>query len=125
MTRVTPVTPVYRTSSQKYGKSERESPWFQYGTDEDYKAWCRKQRSAYSAKTGDIVYAHYRTAANSGTGMKPPFSGLPLTMQEHQMQHRIGQYNFRHKTWWEDNVREHLERWASEVSCKSRPCDVE
>lgn len=114
MTRINPIDPIYRSNHQKHGKGERESPWFQFGTDEDYKAWCRLQRSAYSGKSFEVVYAHYRTANNAGIALKPPYSGLPLTRQEHDLQHRIGQYNFRHKQWWEDNVKSHLERWANE-----------
>lgn len=94
------------------GKAERESPWFQFGTDEQYKAWCRKRPSAYSGKNENVVYAHYRTAANSGVGMKPPFSGIPLTFTEHNLQHRVGQYSFMERERWEYLVNQHLRLWA-------------
>lgn len=96
-------------------KSERESPWFEYGTDAQYQAFCRELPSALSGKTENIVFAHYRTAANSGTGIKPPFSGIPLTFMEHRHQHEVGQYSFRPREWWEEQVERHLQIWAHYV----------
>lgn len=109
-----PVTPknVKRT---KTSKSERESPWYQYGSDKEYQAWCRKQPSAYSGRKTDIVYAHYRTSDNSGTGIKPPFSGIPLTWEEHTIQHQVGQYNFMPKWQWEIEVEAHLKAWVNSL----------
>lgn len=93
-------------------KSERESEWFQYGTDKEYQAFCRRLPSCVSGHTGNVIFAHYRTAANSGTGIKPPFSGVPMTYAEHAKQHQIGQYAFKPREWWEYEVRRHLDMWA-------------
>lgn len=39
--------------------------------------------------------AHIRTAANSGTGLKPPdWHVVPLCSQHHRIQHQIGQLSF-------------------------------
>ncbi len=69
-------------------KSERESPWSKYGTDKQYQAFVRTLPSAVSGQTQNIVYAHYRTAKNSGIGIKPVYSGIPLTYVEHLEQHQ-------------------------------------
>jgi len=97
------------------GKAERESPWFRYGTDNQYQAWVRKQPSALSGSTSNIVYAHYRTARNSGIGIKPPFSGIPLTYIEHLEQHQIGQFNFMPREWWVEQVNFHLNEWIKSL----------
>lgn len=104
---------------KKHSRAERESQWYRYGSDADYQAWCRKRPSACSGQTANVVYAHYRTAKNSGTGVKPVFSGIPLTYKEHQLQHRIGQYNFMTRERWEYLVDMHLKLWVE--SCKNKP----
>lgn len=51
--------------------------------------------------TGDrIEFAHLRTAANAGTGLKPHSAyGVPLCATHHAEQHRVGMETFqrRHK----------------------------
>jgi len=96
-------------------KSERESPWFKYGTDKQYQAWCRTQPSAYSGDTRNIVFAHHRTAANAGTGFKPPFSGIPLTYEEHNLQHQIGAWSFMSRDRWDFLCQLHLEKWVNSM----------
>jgi len=96
-------------------KSERESPWFKYGTDADYQKFCRTLPSAYSNSRDNIVYAHYRTAQNSGIGIKPPYSGIPLTWAEHTLQHQIGQYSLMSRERWEFLVQLHLEKWRNSL----------
>jgi hypothetical protein len=69
------------------------------GTDKQYQEWCRTQPSAFSGKAdwngahGEFrcVYAHCRRAGEAGTGYKPPYRGLPLTWDEHQLQHAKGE----------------------------------
>ncbi len=99
----------------KHSKSERESEWFQYGTDKEYQAFCRTLPCAITGKTNRIVYAHYRTAQNSGTAFKPPFSGIPLEYHEHLRQHQIGQFAFLPKERWEMLCRKYLEMWKNSV----------
>lgn len=96
-------------------KSEREHPFYEYGSDKQFQQFVRQQPSAYSNKAQNIVYAHYRTAANSGIGIKPPYSGIPLTYGEHQHQHQIGQYAFAPREWWEEKVKYYLELWKQEI----------
>lgn len=92
------------------------------GSDRAYLLWLRSQPSAidgqmdYDRDTGQrwCVPAHYRTAANSGTGCKPEYSAIPLTHAQHLEQHRIGQFNFKSRSWWQKQVRIHLTRWIKE-----------
>lgn len=71
--------------------------------DEKYLIWLRKQRSAYSNKSPCIA-AHFRTAKNSGIGIKPLYSAIPLTATEHDEQHRVGQFKFASRNWWEQTI---------------------
>ena len=113
--RINPISPSERTRKRTRNRAEAQSPWSEYGSDADYQAWCRKRPSAYSGKTTNIVFAHYRTANNSGIGVKPVYSGIPLTQTEHMIQHRIGQFNFMEKDRWEFLVEAHLKAWAASV----------
>lgn len=99
----------------KIKKSERESPWFKYGTDADYQKWCRTQPCAVTGKGGCIIFAHYRTAANSGVGIKPPFSGIPMEYHEHLRQHQIGQYAYLPRERWEYLCALYLEKWRNSL----------
>lgn len=46
----------------------------------------------------DIEFAHIRSAANSGTGLKPHDAfGISLCARHHKMQHEIGQPAFERK----------------------------
>lgn len=108
-----PVTPKGGKKVNRVGKSERESPWYQFGTDKEFQEFVRKQPSALSTSKKDIVFAHYRTAKNSGTANKPPFSGIPLTFEEHLIQHQIGQFNFMPRWWWETHVNMYLNEWVA------------
>lgn len=99
--RINPIDPIYR-----HTKRFREN-------DRDFLAWLRKQKSAVSGKTPCIA-AHYRTAANSGTGIKPLFSAIPLTAEEHNHQHQIGQFNFMPKEIWERLVATYVAKYHEE-----------
>ncbi len=55
--------------------------------------------------------AHFRTAQNSGVGAKPPYQAIPLTSEQHKLQHSIGTFDFRPREWWEENVSKYLQRW--------------
>lgn len=101
------------------GKSERESPWFKYGSDAKYRAWIQTQPSALSGQQDycdDGIMrceaAHFRTAATSGTGFKAPYSCIPLTHDEHQLQHGQGASELGDKEWWWHQVDHHLRKWA-------------
>ena len=92
------------------------SAYAHVGTDDDFQAWCRKQPCAFTGATYGVVYAHYRTAANSGIGMKPKYSGLPMTQSLHALQHQHGHDAVAPREEWERLVKLHLERWAKEVA---------
>lgn len=72
------------------------------GTREAQKIWPRHRRYVKSfgccvpGCTGQpIEFAHYRTAANSGTGIKPHDRfGISLCRSCHRSQHVIGQAEF-------------------------------
>ena len=91
------------------------------GSDRQYLLWLRTQPSAlsggmdYDPDTGMSFCdpAHFRTAKNSGTGTKPEYSAIPLTHAEHLRQHRIGQFAFQPREWWERQVEKYLRRWIA------------
>lgn len=86
--------PVYEKHTKRKRKVEN---------DDKYLEWLRKQRSAFS-NHWPTVAAHYRTANNSGIGIKPLFSAIPLTQKEHTEQHAIGTFKFAQRVWWEAMV---------------------
>lgn len=72
--------------------------WRWAGTDGDYQEWVRNQPSCVSGKqdwnngVGKCEYAHVRRVANgAGTGIKPEYCGVPLTHEEHALQHAQGE----------------------------------
>ena len=70
--------------------------WRAVGTDEEYQAWCRDKPCAVCMLAGQksevpVQYAHVRRAANSGTGLKPAYSGHPCCSEHHRMQHQHGE----------------------------------
>lgn len=72
--------------------------WRWAGGDADYQAWCRGRKSVVSGRAdwADGVarceYAHVRrVAAGAGVGIKPEYSGVPLTHAEHALQHSQGE----------------------------------
>lgn len=68
-------------------------------TDNDFIKWVRRQPSCVSGSFSEWVdgegrceFAHVRRVSRgSGTGIKPMFSGVPLTHDEHAMQHEKGE----------------------------------
>lgn len=78
--------------------------------DDLFLAWLRTLPSALSGRFPTEA-CHYRTAANAGVGCKPLYSAIPLTPEEHRKQHRIGQYNFMPREWWEEQVTTYVKRF--------------
>jgi hypothetical protein len=103
--------PPYQKQLKGKRNKKKQSP--AEAEDKTFRAWLRTQPSAYSGMSPCIA-AHYRTAANSGTGTKPLFSAIPLTVGEHNRQHQIGQYTFMPREWWEEKVAYYLERWKKQ-----------
>ena len=93
---------------QKGTKRKHDKP-----NDREFLAWIRTQPSALTGRTPCIA-AHYRTSKNSGIGCKPTYSAIPLTQQEHSEQHRIGQFNFMPKPWWEGKVEYYVSQWKKQ-----------
>lgn len=102
----------------KLRRTEANSPWSRYGSDDSFLAFLRLRPSAVSGRydwndgVGRCEACHYRHAGNSGWGMKPPYSAIPLTHKEHQMQTAITQYKFMPKERWEYLVEFYLKAWA-------------
>lgn len=61
------------------------------GTDGDFLAWIRTQPSCIDGDEYNIEACHVRRAANSGTGIKPKYSAIPLTHDQHFVQHHKGE----------------------------------
>lgn len=89
------------------------------GTDAEYQTWVRRWPSCLSGAyteyvngEGMNVYAHVRRVS-SGAGMaeKPPYSGIPLTDAEHQMQHQRGEGVFAPPEWYDAQARNYLYMW--------------
>jgi len=68
------------------------------GSDEEYRQWIQKQPSAYSGDfsewihgDGRCIAAHVRRAGEAGTAYKPLYACIPLTNDEHMLQHKSGE----------------------------------
>lgn len=67
------------------------------GTDEEYRKWiqgcasCISNKYNYTELGPKCEAAHVRRAGQSGTGYKAPYSCIPLTHEEHQLQHQKGE----------------------------------
>lgn len=91
----------YYQELYKSGFFNNPALWHWAGTDGNYQNWVRNQPSCVSRKFsayaedgsgGLCEYAHVRRVANgAGTGIKPEYSGVPLTHEEHALQHAQGE----------------------------------
>lgn len=115
--------------------------WPIIGTDQQYQEFTRKRRCVVTggymwdeAKGVERTeFAHVRRAGDSGTAIKPPFSGVPLVNEIHRLQHAGGEtaaydkYLIRRgidsggivtetaaKEWFEKKALENVEKWAHE-----------
>lgn len=68
------------------------------GPDTEYHAWIQRQPSCVSKKfseyvngEGRCIAAHVRRASDAGTAFKPEYHQIPLTDEEHQIQHSAGE----------------------------------
>lgn len=95
--------------------------WERLGEDWAFLEWVRTQPclapSMLQGKCtpchGDVVAAHVRRIANgAGTGIKPPWSAIPLCARHHHDQHQHGESVLGGKDLW-DQMRIHtVEAWA-------------
>lgn len=116
---VTPKGEKRKRRSRTFADTELLSLARAKDTDDQFLEWLKHQPSAidgrmdYDPDTG-LSWCdpcHYRTAHNSGTGTKPLYSAVPMTHAQHLEQHRVGQFNFMQREWWERQVEAHLRRW--------------
>lgn len=67
------------------------------GTDDEYHEWIKGHKKSATGKVGvddvdPIVPAHVRRVKDgAGTSYKPPFTQIPLTKSEHDLQHQKGE----------------------------------
>ncbi len=93
------------------------------GTTEEYFKWLSYMPSAVTKLYGEYTDgvgrndpAHFRTVEHgAGTGIKPPYSGIPLTHDEHMLQHQKGCSVIGDKDWWTKQSIKHLTMWINNV----------
>lgn len=100
--------------------------WEAIGTDKEYLEWVKHQASA---KSGDFsewhdhhgdkfcVAAHVRHIEHgSGTGIKPPYSAIPLTSPEHNLSHQKGDGAVGSREWWDKMRIKYVHAWCWETA---------
>lgn len=93
------------------------------GTDEEYLEWLRTMPSATLGEYGEYVNgegrneaAHVRRVADgAGIAEKPPYSAIPLTAEEHNLQHQKGESVIAPKEWWEKQACIYLASWINGI----------
>lgn len=99
-------------------------------SDKKYLEWLSYQPSCldgtfnqYQDGVGRNIACHVRRASNSGTGIKPKFSAVPMTDEQHHRQHKLGEAAIldiyldglhtidEAKEWFDNQVKIHLEKW--------------
>lgn len=95
--------PVYQKGSKKPRKEKIN--------DNAFLAWLRTLPCCVCGKNQPSEACHYRTAANSGIGIKPLWSSIPMCHSCHMESHRIGTFNFMPRERWEALVKEYLDLW--------------
>jgi len=99
----------------------RPEVWRAVGTDDEFLAWIRKQPCAWDGKQcladgNPVIAAHNRRVANgSGTGIKPPYSAIPLCYKRHQAQTDHGYSAVGGRDWWDKKRIEYLQQWCWET----------
>lgn len=108
----------------QYGFFRNPNVYEVAGTDKMFLEWIRCQPSVVSGGFGKHndrgegrnEAAHVRRASNSGVGMKPEYSAVPLTPEEHRLQHQKGYSALGHdKDWFVRKSVECLEKWCKEL----------
>jgi len=100
-------------------------------SDKAFQAWVRRQPSCISGRYSEWVngegrceFAHVRRAATSGIGYKPQYSGVPLTREEHRLQHEKGEayvlaafgiITDDAAAWFESKAEEYRIRWMEDA----------
>lgn len=87
--------------------------WEAIGTDAQFLAWLRDQPCAFCNVPGPSEAAHVRRVANgAGTGIKPPYSAIPLCHAHHEAQHQHGEGAIKGKDQVDRWRIQYLEHWA-------------
>lgn len=93
------------------------------GTDADFLAWLRNFPSLLTDTYSEVVNgegkcesAHIRrVSAGAGMGIKPDYCAVPLTSEEHKMQHQKGETVFCPTEWFEKHAARYLAMWINGV----------
>lgn len=86
-----------------------------FGTDKNYQDFVRSQASCVSGQS-PVEFAHVRRiASGSGTGIKPEYSGVPLTHEEHMKQHNEGESVFGGKDFFDKQLVKHRQLWIKSI----------
>ncbi|MCP4470163.1 MAG: hypothetical protein GY815_05670 [Gammaproteobacteria bacterium] len=98
--------------------------WAGIGPDSEFLEWLKHQKSALSGKRdyyedtfeGCCVPAHVRHLEHGGgTGIKPEYSAIPLTNEEHQLAHQKGDSALGEREWWDKMRIKYVSQWAYET----------
>lgn len=90
-----------------------------FGTDDEFLAWLRNQPCAFcqaiSTDQAKTEAAHVRrVASGSGTGIKPPYSAIPLCHRDHALQHQKGESAMGGKEWFDQMRGKYITAWIKE-----------
>jgi hypothetical protein len=95
------------------------------GSDTEFLDWIRLQKSAYSDQYSEFIdaegrceAAHVRRAGEAGTAYKPPYSAIPLTHEEHKLQHASGESALGGKEWFDKMAAGYRISWGKHQLCK-------
>ncbi|WP_153716986.1 hypothetical protein [Eikenella corrodens] len=121
----------YYQALYKSGFFHNPALWRWAGTDGEYQDYvralpsCVSGRQDYDADSGRMrcEYAHVRrVSAGAGTGVKPEYSGVPLTHEEHALQHCAGEsallggaYKDGRLDWFQKKAAEYRTAWIKSV----------
>lgn len=91
------------------------------GTDKQFREWVQRQPSCISGRfseflesgEGRCIAAHIRRAKDSGTGYKAEYACVPLTHDEHLLQHQKGESVFGGKEFFDQQRLRYLKLWIA------------
>jgi hypothetical protein len=90
------------------------------GTDKAFREWVQRQPSCLSGRfsewvdgEGRCLAAHVRRAGESGTAFKALYACVPLTRQEHDLQHQQGESALASKEWFDEQRFRYLMLWLN------------
>src|SRR5690349_4222939 len=88
------------------------------GTDEQFREWVQRQPSCVSGRfseyvdgEGRCIAAHVRRAGESGTAFKGEYAAVPLTHDEHLVQHQKGESALGGKEFFDRQRVKYLRCW--------------